>query len=77
MPMSEAKRRANKKWNDENLKDRYDRIQIVVPKGSKADIQAAAAEAGESVNAYIWNAVKARMSGGGGFGFPSNGDNNI
>ena len=32
-PMSEAKRAANKKWNDANLKDKYDRIQLVVPKG--------------------------------------------
>ena len=43
MPISEAKKKANKKWNDENMKDRYDRIQIVVPKGQKGIIQAAAA----------------------------------
>ena len=42
MPISEAKKKANKKWNDENMKDRYDRIQIVVPKGQKGIIQAAA-----------------------------------
>ena len=24
MPISEAKKKANKKWNDENMKDRYD-----------------------------------------------------
>lgn len=61
MPLSEAKKRANKKWNDENMKERYDRIQLVVPKGEKETIQAAAQTQGQSVNAYIYEAVKQRM----------------
>ncbi len=61
MPLSEAKKRANKKWNDENMKERYDRIQLVVPKGEKETIQAAAQMQGQSVNAYIYEAVKQRM----------------
>ena len=61
MPLSEAKKRANKKWNDENMKERYDRIQLVVPKGGKEMIQAAAQTQGQSVNAYIYEAVKQRM----------------
>lgn len=60
-PMSEAKRAANKKWNDANLKDKYDRIQLVVPKGEKDVIKAAADQAGESVSAYIVAAVRERM----------------
>ena len=52
-PMSEAHKRANKKWNDENLAKRYDRIQLVVPKGRKADIEAYAKAHGESVNGLI------------------------
>lgn len=60
-PMSEAKRAANKKWNDANLKDKYDRIQLVVPKGDKDIIKAAADQAGESVSAYIAAAVRERM----------------
>lgn len=77
MPLSEAKRRANKKWNDENMKDRYDRIQLVVPKGEKEAIQEAAQEQGQSVNAYIYEAVRRRMEceQGGGYrhvgGYPS------
>lgn len=77
MPLSEAKRRANKKWNDENMKDRYDRIQLVVPKGEKETIQGAAQEQGQSVNAYIYEAVRRRMEyeQGGGYrptgGYPS------
>lgn len=61
MSISEAKKRANKKWNDANLKEKYDRIQIVVPKGQKAVIQAAAAQKGESVSAYIVRAITERM----------------
>lgn len=53
MPISEAKKKANKKWNDANLKDRYDRLQLVVPKGHKEVIQQAAARQGESVNGFI------------------------
>lgn len=60
-PMSEAKKAANKKWNDANLKDKYDRIQLVVPKGGKDMIKAAADQAGESVSAYIVAAVRERM----------------
>lgn len=61
MPLSEAKKRANKRWNDENMKERYDRIQLVIPKGEKKAIQAAAAVRNESVNAYIYHAVKERI----------------
>lgn len=39
----------------------YDRIPIVVPKGQKATVQAAAKEAGESVNQYTQGALLARM----------------
>ena len=61
MPLSEARKKANKKWNDANMKDKYDRIQLVVPKGQKNAIQAAAQAQGESVNEYIKKAVEARM----------------
>ena len=39
----------------------YDRIQLVVPKGQKAVIEAAADEVGESVNMYTQKALLARM----------------
>lgn len=52
-PLSEARKRANKKWNDANQAKRYDRIQLVVPKGRKADIDAHAKEQGESVNGLM------------------------
>lgn len=39
----------------------YERIEITVPKGQKATVQAAAKEAGESVNEYTQGALLARM----------------
>ncbi len=77
MAMSEARKRANKKWNDENLQKRYDRIQLIVPKGEKDKIKAAAQAANESVNSFIGHAIELAM--GGGFGIPDGnaGDNVI
>lgn len=61
MPISEAKKRANKKWNDAHMKERYDRVQLVLPSGQKATVEAAASHAGESVNMYTQRALLARM----------------
>ena len=61
MPMSEAKRQANKKWNDANMKERYDRIQLVVPKGKKELIQICAKCQGESVNGLINRLIDAEL----------------
>ena len=61
MPMSEARKAANKKWNDANMKERYDRIQLVVAKGQKERIQAAAASQGESLNAFVWRVVSQEL----------------
>lgn len=60
MPVSEKKKASNKKWDEANV----DRMSIVAPKGARDEIKAAAAAAGESANAYIIGAVRARMSGG-------------
>ena len=49
---SEARIRANNKYNEKA----YDRINIAVPKGKKAEIQALAESRGQSVNAFV-NAV--------------------
>ncbi len=63
-PMSEARKRANKNWNDANMKERYDRIQLVVPKGQRDVIKDRAAALGVSVNAYILGLVSADLAGG-------------
>ena len=60
-PMSEARKRANKKWNDENQTKRYDRIQLVVPKGRKNDIDEYAKTRGESVNGLMNTLLREAM----------------
>jgi len=57
MPLSDAKKASNKKWNDANLKEIYDRIQLVVPKGKKATLQVHALDRGESLNGFVNRAI--------------------
>ena len=49
MAISEARHRANEKWNAKA----YDEIKVRVPKGDKERIQAFAQEKGETVNGFI------------------------
>lgn len=60
--MSEAKKKANKKWNDANLSERYDRIQLVVPKGKKEKIKAFAESKGESLNGFVNRLIDESMN---------------
>ena len=57
MPVSKAQQRAVNKY----IKGNYDRLNITIPKGQKATVEAAAQEAGESVNQYTQKALLARM----------------
>ena len=57
MPISEARRRANAKYNAKA----YDEIKIRVPKGKKGTVQAYAASRGESVNGFINRAIAEAM----------------
>ena len=43
------------------VKNNYDRLELSVPKGEKEVIQQAAKQAGQSVDAYVYEAVKRRM----------------
>ena len=61
MPLSEARKRANKKWNDANGAKRYDRIHLVVEKGKKELIKAHAAAYGASVNDFINRAIEEKI----------------
>ena len=54
---SKAATRAKNKYNT----TKYDSLRIVVPKGQKATIQAAADEVGESINLYTHKALLVRM----------------
>ena len=53
MPMSEARKKANKKWNDAHMKERYDRVQIVLPAGRKQIVEEYARQTGETVSGLI------------------------
>jgi len=57
MPMSEAHIRASRKYNEKA----YDRIELKVPKGKKADLQAHAATRKESLNALVNRAIDSQI----------------
>lgn len=53
MPLSEARIRANRKYNEKA----YDRVELKVQKGKKADLQAHAKTQGESLNGFVNRAI--------------------
>ena len=55
--MGKAATRAQNKW----IEKTYDRINLTVPKGEKEGIKAHAEAKGESVNAFIYRAIKETM----------------
>lgn len=56
MAVSDAHKRASKKWNESR-----DNIMIRPSKDEGQQIRQAAAEAGQSVQAYILDAVRSKM----------------
>ena len=72
---TENKKASNRKWDAANL----DRLSVAVPKGKKEIIQSAAASQGQSVNAYINQAIDERMTrdGGGATPIPSDAKNAV
>ena len=64
---SAAQIKAAQKWQAANV----DRLSLVVPKGQRDEIKTAAAAAGESVNAYIIAAIRARMGNADGGAAPA------
>ena len=58
MTQTAAHIRAVNKYNAKN----YDQLKISVPKGWRDKVQAAAADAGESMTKYIVTAIEDRMS---------------
>ena len=59
MKISEARYRANQRWDNANL----EQINIKVRKGHKDEIKAAANTLGESVNAFVTKAIDERIGG--------------
>lgn len=56
-PASRAQQKAVNKY----MKEKYDRVNLTMPKGKKEVLQARAEAQGESVNAYINKAIDQRM----------------
>lgn len=56
------KRKRDPKWQNNYVAKTYDRLSILVPKGHKATVEAAAKEANESVNQYTNKALLTRMN---------------
>ena len=56
-----ATTKAQQKAVNKYIKGNYDRINLTIPKGQKAAVQAAAAQEGESLNSYTNKALLARM----------------
>lgn len=59
MAVSKAQQRAVHKY----VKDNYDRMELTVPKGRKAEIKAIAESRGQSVNAFVNEAIDAALTG--------------
>ena len=57
MPLSEARKRANAKYNQKA----YDRLEVKVKKGKKEEIREFAEAQGESLNAFINRAIAEAM----------------
>ena len=57
MAVSEAKKRANAKYD----KKAYEDVRVRVKRGTKVKIESAAKAADSSINAYIKDAVKRRI----------------
>lgn len=53
MPASKAQQASQNKWISKN----YDRVNLTLPKGRKAELQAHAAKQGESLNGFVNRAI--------------------
>ena len=56
--LTEAKKRANRKYNDNT----YEQLKVLVHKGEREKIKAYAESQGKSLNGYINDLIKADMS---------------
>lgn len=59
--MSENKGKKSTQYKNNYNSANYDSLRIVIPKGQKATVQAAADQDGESINGFVNKAVLARM----------------
>lgn len=59
----EEKKFNETEYKNKFIKEKYDRINLIMPRGEKEELKKAAAEVGESVNEYINRAISERMKG--------------
>lgn len=57
MPASKAQQLAQNKWISQN----YDRVNLTLPKGRKAELRAHAEQRGESLNGFIGRAIEEQI----------------
>lgn len=55
---TDSVKQSNRTWDANNL----DRMSLALPRGKKAEIQAAAGRVGESMNQYIKGAIDQRLA---------------
>ena len=60
-------------YQNQFIKDSYDRVNLTVPKGKKETLQTIAAKHAQSVNSYINQAIDERMERDGDSPAPSEG----
>lgn len=58
MPASKAQQKAVNKY----MREKYDRVNLTMPKGKKEQVQAYAEQQGESVNGFINRAIEEAMT---------------
>jgi len=59
--MTESQRRATKKWNDANMKDRYYRVSALLPMAQKDKLITHVNNRGESISGFINRAIDETM----------------
>lgn len=63
-PETEGKKFNQIEYQNNYKRKKYDKIEVLVPKGEKEEIKQAAKAAGLSLSAYIYNATKKEMKNG-------------
>lgn len=59
--MAYKDKKVAERYANDYIRDKYDRVNVTLPKGAKERIQTAARSTGESVNALIWRLLKAEL----------------
>lgn len=61
--MTEAQKKANKKWDAKNIPIKYDKMTIQLPKGTKEIIKNNAQKYNLSINKYLFKLITEDLAG--------------